>query len=309
LGYDLDTLEVRFHELADTVDLFAIIESRRSHKGLMKPLLWDRNKNKERFKPFQDKVLHVIASDERQERRGNLRGTDWTWERKQENDGVKQVRSHLDSLKISHDREVTLVFGDTDEVPKRENVWKLKVCQPRSLPIENRLLFPMGLLGRSFGYDAWVDPVFQSPTAFRGRNGDGRSQGHAFRSRNQVVNMILDGGLHMSWYKYLPFMLNKMITCTECDGLEEPWVRRLMAGNIRKLHRDSQALEMDPHTIDNWKSRLIKTERLRDQSFVYTPWYLKCNRKRFGTWYGEVDKRYFTPIDCPVCFSAKPRSH
>ena len=60
-NYELDVLEMRLHELNDTVDFFVILESTRSHRGMRKPLGLARNI--ERFSKFADKIVHVVLDD------------------------------------------------------------------------------------------------------------------------------------------------------------------------------------------------------------------------------------------------------
>jgi hypothetical protein len=58
---ELDLLELRLHELKDVVDIFVLVESTLTTKGQSKPLYFDDSK--QRFRPFLDKIRHVIVSD------------------------------------------------------------------------------------------------------------------------------------------------------------------------------------------------------------------------------------------------------
>ena len=55
---ELDILDIRLHELNDVVDKFVLIESVETFTGKSKPLFY--NDNKERFKKFEDKIIHII---------------------------------------------------------------------------------------------------------------------------------------------------------------------------------------------------------------------------------------------------------
>ena len=58
---ELDLLEMRLHELKDVVDVFVLVEATLTTKGQSKPLYFDDNR--QRFRPFLDKIRHVVLSD------------------------------------------------------------------------------------------------------------------------------------------------------------------------------------------------------------------------------------------------------
>ena len=56
---ELEILEIRLRELWDLTDKFVLVESRKTHSGRDKPLFFADHR--ERFAPFMDKILHVVA--------------------------------------------------------------------------------------------------------------------------------------------------------------------------------------------------------------------------------------------------------
>jgi beta-1,4-mannosyl-glycoprotein beta-1,4-N-acetylglucosaminyltransferase len=58
---ELDLLEIRLNILYPYVDYFVIIESTETFSGLPKRLYYEENK--ERYKKFQDKILHYVIDD------------------------------------------------------------------------------------------------------------------------------------------------------------------------------------------------------------------------------------------------------
>lgn len=56
---ELDVLDLRLATLESVVDRFVLVESATSHAGKPKPLYFEQNKD--RFWPWQDKIIHVIA--------------------------------------------------------------------------------------------------------------------------------------------------------------------------------------------------------------------------------------------------------
>jgi len=58
---ELELLEVRLHELNGVVDKFVLVEATRTHTDQPKPLHYAANK--ERFKQFEEKIIHVVVED------------------------------------------------------------------------------------------------------------------------------------------------------------------------------------------------------------------------------------------------------
>lgn len=59
---ELELLEVRLRELAPVVDRFVIVESPRTHSNQPKPLVFAANR--ERFRDFADRIIHVVVEDD-----------------------------------------------------------------------------------------------------------------------------------------------------------------------------------------------------------------------------------------------------
>jgi hypothetical protein len=58
---ELDILQMRLEELYNAVDHFVLVEAKVDHQDHPKPLHYAENR--ERFKPWADKIVHVIAGD------------------------------------------------------------------------------------------------------------------------------------------------------------------------------------------------------------------------------------------------------
>ena len=58
---ELELLELRFMELYDTVDYFVLSEANITHTGKKKPYYFEENKD--RYKKYLDKVIHVKVDD------------------------------------------------------------------------------------------------------------------------------------------------------------------------------------------------------------------------------------------------------
>ena len=58
---ELDILNLRLHIMSPIVDKFVISEATTTFSGLPKPLYYEENK--EMFKEFEDKIIHVVVDD------------------------------------------------------------------------------------------------------------------------------------------------------------------------------------------------------------------------------------------------------
>lgn len=58
---ELETLEIRLNILNDYVDYFIIVESRMTHSGLPKELIFEKNKHL--FKKFKNKIIHCVIEN------------------------------------------------------------------------------------------------------------------------------------------------------------------------------------------------------------------------------------------------------
>lgn len=58
---ELDILEIRLNTLNAVVDRFVLVETTWTHAGQPKELIFQNNK--ERFRPFLDKIIHIVLTD------------------------------------------------------------------------------------------------------------------------------------------------------------------------------------------------------------------------------------------------------
>ena len=101
---ELSTLNMRLHELNDFVDYFVLVEATVTHAGNPKPLFYKANK--ERFKPFHDKIIHVVIDD--------MPETNNAWDRE-----MHQRTSLIKAVSLVPDlcAEDIILVSDADEIP------------------------------------------------------------------------------------------------------------------------------------------------------------------------------------------------
>ena len=107
---ELDLLEMRFHELNDVVDVFVLAESTLTFKGHPKPLYFNDHKHK--FRPFLEKIRHVIVEDT------PVRGSAWD-------------REHFQYLALKRGLnglcgDDVIMVSDADEIVRPSVVEQLK---------------------------------------------------------------------------------------------------------------------------------------------------------------------------------------
>lgn len=100
---ELDMLFFRLTELYKHVDFFVICESTFTFTGCVKPLFY--LENKERFKEFQDKIVHIVVED--------MPNTKNAWD----NERFQRKCIHRGIERLSLQDDDLIIIGDCDEIP------------------------------------------------------------------------------------------------------------------------------------------------------------------------------------------------
>ena len=121
---ELDLLEYRLHLLNEYIDYFVLVESTHTFVGNKKELYY--NNNKERFKKYNDKIIHIIVDDMPIKSKITENKSIWDNEFHQRN----CIQRGLDKLKVS-DNEI-IIISDVDEIPdpsilKNIDKYKIKI--------------------------------------------------------------------------------------------------------------------------------------------------------------------------------------
>ena len=113
---ELDLLEIRLNELNDVVDKFVLVEATRTFQKDHKPLYFEENK--ERFKPFLDKIIHVVVDKYPNFWTKFRVPTPWDYD-----NGQKEFI--LEGLKDCKPDDVIIV-SDLDEIPNPKKITEYK---------------------------------------------------------------------------------------------------------------------------------------------------------------------------------------
>jgi len=292
LGFDIDVLEVHLRELYDVVDYFFILESTRSHfKLLKKPLMWEKVSRQERFKIFSEKVIHLIVDDA--EATSEENHSIWYLEFKQEKRRWEKFLEWNQKTKYFSDDDV-IGFGDADEVASRLNVHLLKYCEIEG-PVDIGIWYPLGLLDQAYKPDfplpghefTLADPAYWPLKSAKNGNHE-----YPSRTRGKAGRYLL-GGIHMTTPRYLPFLIMKYVTCTECDS-------KISIARLSQFVISKNVLEMEMtwgEEASNPLREYLRIFKISDvepkllENIVHIPWFLDCNRDRYPYWDGKHDTR------------------
>lgn len=101
---ELDLLEIRLNILNNYVDYFVLVEATKTFTGKDKPLYY--NENKERFKQFENKIIHIVV-DEYPES-----DNPWVFESNQ--------RNAIERGFVNCKDDDIILISDLDEIPRPE---------------------------------------------------------------------------------------------------------------------------------------------------------------------------------------------
>lgn len=290
---EVDTLEIHLQELYDVVDHFVIVESIKSHHNLAsKILIWDRVKDQSRFQKFHKKILHFIIDDSQINMQDPEINNIWYIEGLQESQRWKMFVHWNNNHGHYYSEEDMISFGDADEISAKQNIEILKQCD-----IGNRvdigLWFTFGLLNQAFQSD-WPIPGYPfslgSPTFWSIQRATSYDKVPT-RMRGRSEFHLL-GGAHLTNNHYLPHILYKINTCTECDtdqSIFNYYSSMAIQGRIKELEMD-----LPEKIIGGHRSRIVSIDQLdakTRQSVVKIPWFLECNLERYPYWNGKPDSR------------------
>eukprot|EP00871_Galdieria_phlegrea_P002633 jgi/Galph1/3370/GphlegSOOS_G2034.1 len=259
-SFEVDALEIRFHELDDLVDHFVIIESNVDHKGYPKPLLWKTLQHDSRFSPFRSKVIHIVREADITFSKANRSRNNVNWEFE-----VQTYEKALEFCRfLPHDAVV--ILGFVDEVVSRQALFEALYCGQHQYPLSFGIWFPFGNFERAFASDF---PIGDHKFTYGYPSLRYASQCTSGSYREQFRRYIL-GGLHISNYCFHPFVILKEMTATDYGVDSEHMSRERCMEHLNICH----AASMD-RTVS------IKEIPANDVPAIYIPWLIKCNPDRY----------------------------
>jgi len=196
---ELDLLNYRLNLLDDYVDYFVLVEAAHTHTGKEKKLFY--NVNKELFKKFKDKIIHVIVDD------FPYRYPDIDIEKNQqwENEHFQRncIKRGIDKLSLNDNDIITIC--DLDEIPNPEILNKIKENKKQITISSFKMDMYYYNLNCKTNISDWISPKIISYKEFIKLD----ITIHDFRYK-KTDNIIANGGWHLSYFGDLNFIKNKI---------------------------------------------------------------------------------------------------
>jgi hypothetical protein len=187
-------------------------------------------------------------------------------------------------------------FGDADEIASRDNVELLKHCRIKGDVLDIGTWFVVGSLNYAFKSDAPIpgypysfgDPSFYTFKYAKSKRDMGLL---VTRNRGSSGSWLL-GGIHMTSFTYIPYMIVKMFICNEC-GVRNPKSGRLISNVMRSDDLKVMNTFWRAQMFSYQTGRLVNVTDLNDdeKQVVVVPWFLKHNPNRYPYWWGRMDNR------------------
>ena len=301
LGFDADSLEIHLNELYDVVDYFFILESTRVHcKTLQKQLMWSLLSVQPRFRKFRSKIIHLVLDDvDVSSVKWSTKNNDiWKLEELQEKMRWTKIVEWNKKVDFLNETDV-LGFGDADEITSRENIQLLKYCPMKSGSLDIGIWFPFGRLDQAYASDFPVSRKYKyslgDPTFYRWKDLMSRTppflSGHTYpsRKRGRSENFLL-GGIHLTYYTYLPYFMLRFLSATECGDAKHIFPQQ----GIQYLQYNHSLVLLEQEFEKRKTSariRPLKEVERELSSIAVLPWFYKCNKQRYPAWDGKHDSR------------------
>jgi len=196
---ELDLLELRLHELYNSVDHFVIVESNQTFTNNPKPFLFDENRA--RYQQWADKIIHVPVT--------NMPGhiNPWVNEEFQRNAIVRGI--------VGADKEDIIVVSDADEIPRAAAVNYIKNSQQALFALRMPLFnFKFNYMRSTAGnYDVWAmaatADAFDDITPNALRNMRFSFMSLPYQYSNDGCEIVEHGGWHFGYLGDNQFLIDK----------------------------------------------------------------------------------------------------
>ena len=175
---ELDLLEIRLNELNSVADYFVIVEANQTQTGFPKKLYYEENK--ERYKLFHKKIIHIIVKDMPDIKYNNS----WVLENYQRNQIVR-------GLIKCNDNDIIFI-SDLDEIPNKKDFPEIitRLTKKRTFVEKTNRIININLL--------YFFNLFNSPAL--------NLKNKIFRKINRTIERVFPNKniveLNQRWYFY-----------------------------------------------------------------------------------------------------------
>lgn len=275
-GGEVDTLEIRLFELTDVVDKFIAVVSNITHRG----------------EPSYDVLRQLLAENGRLARFSDKIEVFEVHQKLNESAGIFQLEAEKGvaiarNLATRYNDSTLVIFGHVDEIPAREDVWRVAHCDVK-LPGNFGIWFPYGNIEFPFRSD------------FPARNHPWTLGDPGVTLAGQLENMqlprgrfssILGRGFHATNYCFSPQVILKRLTATEYKGLDSTTLEKLKNGSdtvddcSRIMHEIRESCLQAPKSRGGrYRSVIELIQSGVDKNEFYLPFALREAPDRYPSW-------------------------
>ena len=298
LGFDADSLEIHLNEIYDVIDYFFILEATKIHcQAMLKQLSWSELSVQPRFAKFRKKIIHLVVDD------SDIAPVKWS---KDTSFKLEKLQEHIRWNKIKKWNSVTkalsgqdiIGFGDADEVASRKNIQLLKYCPLKYESVDIGIWFPFGRMDQAYKSDFPVSKEHKytlgDPTFYIWEKASQFAEStFPTRLRGESKGFLL-GGVHLTYYTYVPYFILRLLSATECTEWTKQTVEKWFTNPLESFH-EYHSLEGIENLItsrqNNTKLKLIDDVKEDLSSIISRPWFYECNKERYPAWEGKHDTR------------------
>jgi beta-1,4-mannosyl-glycoprotein beta-1,4-N-acetylglucosaminyltransferase len=192
---ELDILQIRLEELYNTVDYFVLVEASKTQSLLPKKYYFEENK--ERYKKYLDKIIHVKV-DDCPDNSSDL----WTMENFQRNAIVRGINQ----ISNISDNDVILI-SDLDEIPNHKILKQIDSIEEEAFSFE--MLFCAYYLNLIAAHRQWIGTVACKYKIFK------NLIPQHLRNVKDQLPCIRNAGWHFSWMGGYEKIYEKSLSCIE----------------------------------------------------------------------------------------------
>ena len=159
--------------------------------------------------------------------------------------------------------------------------------------------FPFGRLDQAYASDFPVSSKYKyslgDPTFYRWKDLMSPTppflDGYTYpsRKRGRSENFLL-GGIHLTYYTYLPYFMLRSLSATECGDAKHIFPQE---GIQYLLYNQSLVLLEQEFEKRKTNARIkpLKEVERELSSIAVLPWFYNCNKQRYPAWDGKHDSR------------------
>ena len=285
--YDEDTVvDIRLNCLDAYVDKFLIVESKFTHSGRKRDLLFDINK----FKHFKDKIIYLVVDNEPQ---GIETIDDKDDESAQSFKSIENAirrenyhRNYISRGLIDADAEDIIMISDADEIPNLENLDLRKIKNKLVIFRQKMFYYKLNLYLDSFrwcGSKACRKKNLISPQWLR----NVKDRSYPFwridclfsKIKYQDIYFVNDGGWHFSNLKNAKAIEKKLKSYLHHREFD---IEPLSVEKIDKIMEEKKPIY--DLNVDQRISKFNKGQKLTTLDLKLLPNYIQNNIEKYKLW-------------------------